>query len=329
MSSERPIAQAGSVLATARRVLEVEAQAIRDTSERLGADFERAVELVVTCKGRVVVTGMGKSGQICRKLAATFASTGTSSFFLHAAEGAHGDLGMFARGDVCIGVSYSGTTDELLALLPSIKRLEIPLIAITGGVDSPLAEQADALLDVRVEAEACPMGLAPTASTTATLAVGDALAVAALESKGFTERDFAQLHPGGALGRQLLRVSEVMHPGDSVPTVAESVAMPEALAAMTAGGLGLVGVTGAGGKLVGVVTDGDIRRGVLEHGSLVELSAAEIMSSAPKTVASNALAAEALATMERHTITALFIVDADGRPGGVVHMHDLLRAGVV
>lgn len=319
-----------AALETARRVIRVEREALDEISERLDeAGFAKAVELVLRCKGRVVVTGMGKSGQICRKIAATMASTGTSAFFLHAGEAIHGDLGMFSRGDVCIGVSNSGTTQELLSLLPGVKRLGLPLIAITGGLESPLAEAADVVLDVRVRMEACPMGLAPTASTTATLAMGDALAVAVLEAKGFTDRDFAMLHPGGALGRKLMRVEEVMRPDSRVPLVTSSDSLADTLQAMTRGGLGCVGVIDGGGALVGVVTDGDVRRAVIRHGDLSGHSAGELMSKNPKTVAAEALAEEALAVMEQFSITALFILETgSGRPIGIVHLHDLLKASV-
>jgi arabinose-5-phosphate isomerase len=324
----RPI-DSKAALETARRVIRVEREALDEISERLDEGFAKAVDLVLRCKGRVVVTGMGKSGQICRKIAATMASTGTSAFFLHAGEAIHGDLGMFARGDVCIGVSNSGTTQELLSLLPGVKRLGLPLIAITGGLESPLAEAADVVLDVRVRMEACPMGLAPTASTTATLAMGDALAVAVLEAKGFTDRDFAMLHPGGALGRKLMRVEEVMRPGAQVPLVPSTASLADTLKAMTQGGLGTVGVVEEGGALVGVVTDGDVRRAVIRHGDLSGHSADELMSKNPKTVAAEALAEEALSVMEQFSITALFILETgSARPIGIVHLHDLLKASV-
>ncbi len=322
---------AKAAVETARRVIRIECEALDEIGARLTEDFARAVELVVRCKGRVVVTGMGKSGQICRKIAATMSSTGTSSFFLHAGEAVHGDLGMFARGDVCIAISNSGTTQEVLALLPAVKRFGLPLIAITGGLESALAQAADVVLDVRVRMEACPMNLAPTASTTATLAMGDALAVAVLEAKGFTDRDFAQLHPGGALGRKLLRVEEVMHPDAQVPLVATTATLAETLRAITEGGLGTVGVVETGGKglLVGVITDGDVRRAVLRHGDVSAKTAAELMSNNPKTVAAEALAEEALATMEKHSITSLFILETGTRrPIGIVHLHDLLKASV-
>jgi len=315
-------------LETARTVIRLEAEALGTLRDRLDESFERAVERIVECRGRTVIVGMGKSGQICRKLAATFSSTGTAALFLHAAEAAHGDLGMLARGDVCIAVSNSGTTEEVVMLLPSIKRLGLPLIAMTGNTASPLAEAADVVLDVRVEREACPLNLAPTASTAVTLAMGDALAVAVLEAKGFTERDFAVLHPGGTLGRQLLRICEIMHEASSVPLVHAGSSLEDGVRAMTEGGLGTVGVVDASRRLIGVVTDGDLRRAVMEHENLNGLSVDQVMTSSPKVVGGDSLAAEALALMERHSITSLFILDAEGKPRGILHLHDLLRAGV-
>jgi arabinose-5-phosphate isomerase len=316
-------------LDTARRVLDIEAKAIIEASRRLDAGFERAVDLVMACRGRIVVTGMGKSGQVCRKIAATLASTGTSAFFLHAAEASHGDLGMLARGDACLAISNSGTTRELVALLPAMKRLSVPIIAITGGRHSPLAENADVVLDAGVEVEACPLGLAPTASTTVQLAVGDALAVAVLERRGFSSEDFGLLHPGGALGKRLLRVADLMRPHSEVPRVTETDPLAVVLETMTRGGLGVVGVVGDRGGLLGVVTDGDIRRALLRDSQIQTRAGGELMSRTPKTVAANALAAEALATMERHSITSLFIIDESTRaPIGVIHLHDLLRADV-
>jgi arabinose-5-phosphate isomerase len=318
-----------AAVSTARRVLRVEADAITEAARRLGPGFERAVEIIFACRGRVVVTGMGKSGQICRKIAATMASTGTSSFFLHPAEASHGDLGMLARGDVCVAVSNSGTTRELVALLPSIKRLSVPLIAITGGKQSPLAETADVVLDSEVAEEACPLGLAPTASTTVQLAIGDALAVAVLDRRGFSSDDFALLHPGGALGRRLLRVRDVMHPSTQIPHVGERDPIRAVVEAITKGGLGVVPVVDPAGTLAGVITDGDLRRALLRNADISSAVAADVMTRTPKTVAAAALAAEALATMEKHSITSLFIVDEPaGRPIGIIHLHDLLRADV-
>lgn len=317
------------VLAIARRVISVEINALTDLSARLDEEFERAVDIIMSCKGRVVVTGMGKSGLICRKMAATFASTGTTSFFLHAAEATHGDLGMFSRGDVCIAISNSGTTRELLAVLPAVKRLRLPLIAITGGMNSALAHDADVVLDSSVAEEACPLGLAPTASTTAALALGDALAVAVLEKRGFGSDDFALLHPGGALGRRLIRVGELMHHDAELPVVHTTADADTTLSAMSAGRLGVAGVVDDTDKLVGVITDGDIRRSVQKYGSLETKDAGTLMTRQPKTVAASELAAGALALMEEHSVTALFIVDDDtGRPVGVVHLHDLLHAQI-
>jgi arabinose-5-phosphate isomerase len=328
-AARSPRTSASRSLNSARRVLRIESEALDALANRLDGRFEEAVDTIIRCKGRVVVTGMGKSGQICRKIAATLASTGTSAFFLHAAEAAHGDLGMFARGDVCLAVSHSGTTQELVSLLPSVKRLRIPLIAMTGGLGSPLAQAADIVLDCSIEQEACPLGLAPTASTTTTLALGDALAVAVLEQRGFSERDFALLHPGGALGRKLLRVADLMHVGAGVPSVRVGSAIRETLTAISNGGFGVVAVVDGSGRLCGIVTDGDVRRALLRHERFHELRVDDVMTTNPKTVAESALASEALGIMEDHAITSLFIMDRKSRrPLGIVHLHDLLKAGV-
>lgn len=317
------------VLETGRRVIDIEVEGLGKLRDELGDPFVQAVRLMLACQGRVVVAGMGKSGQICRKIAATLSSTGTSSFFVHAAEAAHGDLGMFSRGDLCIAISYSGTTQEVVGILPSVKRLGIPLIAIAGSASSTLAKAGDVFLDVGVAREACPMNLAPTASTTATLAIGDALAVAVLEAKGFGAEDFAQLHPGGALGRRLIRVSEVMRRGDEIPTVSPDLGLAPTLQIMSDAGLGTVGVIDKTGALVGVITDGDLRRAVVSHGNIEGLQAQDLMSRGPKTVSADSLAAAALALMEKHSITTLFSVESDNNhPVGIVHLHDLLRAGI-
>jgi len=327
--AEREASAKDTVLGTARRVLTIEIDALRAVADRLDDAFERAVETILACRGRVVVTGMGKSGLVCRKIASTFASTGTSSFFLHAAEGVHGDLGMFARGDVCLAVSNSGKTQELLNLLPAVRRLAIPVIAVTGHASSPLAREADIVLDVAVPQEACPLGLAPTASTTVTMAIGDALAVAVIERRGFTERDFAMLHPGGTLGAKLLRVGDLMKAHASVPTVTADASLRAALEAISQGGLGVVAVVDASKALCGVITDGDVRRSALRHRDLESLTAGDVMTRDPKTIGAGALAAEALATMEARAITSLFIVEAPTRSLlGIVHLHDLLKAGV-
>jgi len=272
---------------------------------------------------------MGKSGHVGRKVASTLASTGTPAFFLHAAEALHGDLGMLGRQDLVLAVSNSGETSEILKLVPHMKRLGVPLIALVGRVESTLGRTADIVLDASVGEEACPLGLAPTASTTAALAMGDALAVALLEHRGFRPEDFAALHPAGTLGRRLLRVSDLMHVGDAVPRVTVDSRMAEALVEMTAKRLGVAAVVEDDGRLVGVVTDGDLRRALGAGEALMTRSVGDVMGRRPKTVAADALAARAVATMERHAITVLFIVDAHDRLTGVIHLHDLLRAGVV
>jgi arabinose-5-phosphate isomerase len=319
------------VLQRAREVLEIEAEGINSLRERLDESFRRAVELLYDCRGKVVVTGMGKSGIVCRKIAATLASTGTPSFFLHAGEGIHGDLGMVMRGDVILALSNSGETEEILKLLPHIKLNRLKLIVMTGKLDSTLARAGDVVLDVGVAQEACPLGLAPTASTTAALAVGDALAVVLLEKKEFKEQDFALRHPGGILGRKLiLRVEHLMKTGDEIPLVREDTSMKEALLEITSKRLGITGVVGGDGSLVGVITDGDLRRGLEKKGDIFSLKAAELMTRDPKTIAFDTLAAEAVAVMEQFSITALFILDPQGRkPNGVIHLHDIIKAGVV
>jgi arabinose-5-phosphate isomerase len=316
-------------LVHARRVLTIEAAAIRALSDRLDDAFVRAIELIAPCGGKVVVTGMGKSGHVCRKIAATLASTGTPAFFLHAAEALHGDLGMLERKDLVLAISNSGETVEILELIPVVKRLGLPLVVMTGRADSTLGRAADVVLDVSVAEEACPLGLAPTASTTATLAMGDALAVALLEHRGFRTEDFAALHPAGTLGRKLLRVADLMHTGDAVPRVLTTTATKDMLLEITSKRLGVTAVVDGDGRLAGVVTDGDLRRALAEPGDLLSRTAGAVMSRRPKTIEAQALAATALAIMERHAITSLFVVDAAGRPEGVVHLHDLLRAGVV
>jgi arabinose-5-phosphate isomerase len=326
----------------ARRVLEIEADAVRALVERVGPEMDRAVELLAGISGKVVVTGLGKSGLIARKVAATLASTGTPAFFVHAGEGVHGDLGMAVKGDAVVVVSYSGETREVVAMLPLFKRLRLPLVALTGVVDSTLAKAADVVLDVSVREEACPLSLAPTASTTAALAMGDALALVLMERRGFREQDFAYLHPAGSLGRRLMRVADLMHQGAEMPIVAQAVTLGEAVHEMTAKRLGHTGVVDDAGELVGVLSDGDLRRALERGGAVMDVPVAELLRRDPNTIrehaltASNvvtigeqALGAEALAVMERHSITALFIVDDRRRPRGVLHLHDLLKAGVV
>ena len=311
-------------LAVARRVLDVEIAAVRALAERLGLEFSRAVDLLLGCDGKVVVSGLGKSGIVCRKIAATLASTGTPALFLHAA-----DIGMLARGDAFLAVSNSGRTPELVALLAPARRLGLPVLAMSGDPASPLARGADVVLDTSVAAEACPLGLAPTASTTVTLALGDALAIALLERRGFRDDDFASLHPGGSLGRRLKCVDELMQAGERLPSITLDTPMAEAVQEMSAKGLGITGVVDASGRLVGALTDGDLRRALQSHGELRGLLARDLMTRGPRTVPAGVLAESALALMEEHGITALFIVDGEGRPTGVLHLHHLLRAGVV
>ena len=318
-----------------RRVLRIEADAILGLISGLedpstSSRFVRAVEMLRDCRGRVAVTGMGKSGSIAQKIASTLASTGTPAFFLHPAEGGHGDLGMLVRGDVVIAVSNSGETDELIELLPAIKRLGLKLIALVGDPSSTLARQSDAAIDVSVVVEACEMVVAPTASTTAALAMGDPLAVALLEERGFTEQDFALLHPSGSLGRRLLwRVLDLMHVGEQVPTVSQEALMSEAVEEISRKKLGMTAVVDGTGRLTGIITDGDLRRALQKEGHLLQRRVKECMTPHPKTIDREALAAKALEVMERLSITSLLIVDRQERPEGVIHLHDLLKVGVV
>jgi arabinose-5-phosphate isomerase len=313
-----------TTLATAKRVLRIEAEAIAGLIERLDERFEKAVELLFQCKGRVVVTGLGKSGLIGRKLAATFASTGTPSFFLHAAEALHGDLGMLTDNDVLLAISSSGETEELLEVLEAVKRLGIELITLTAEQRSTLAGASDIVLDIAVKEEACSLNLAPTASTAAALAMGDALAIALLERRGFKEEDFAALHPGGRLGKKLRRVESMMHSGDDAPRVLPTAKMPDVIYEMSRKGLGLATVTEADGRLLGIITDGDLRR-VMEKRkeNVLELTASDCMTRNPTTLPRTELAASALRVMEEKKITSILVVDAGGRLEGVVHIHDL------
>jgi len=318
-----------SLVELGREVIDIEASAVRALAGRVDEAFVRACRYCLECEGRVVVTGMGKSGHIAGKIAATLASTGTPAFFLHPGEASHGDLGMITPSDVVLAVSNSGETPEILTILPLIKRLSVPLISMTGRTGSTLARAADAHLDVTVEKEACPLNLAPTASTTATLAMGDAMAVALLKSRGFTEEDFAFSHPGGSLGRRLLvRIEDVMRTGDAVPTVPPETPISEGLFEMTRKGLGMTAVVSDDGSLLGIYTDGDLRRTLDTGHDLQTTPIREVMTRNVKTVSSNMLAAEAVHLMETHSITALLVVDS-GRVVGAFNVHDLLHAGVM
>ncbi len=313
-----------------RRVLQMEAEAVRALAERLDASFDLALDLLQSCRGRVVLTGMGKSGFIAKKVAATLASTGTPALFLHPAEGVHGDLGMVVRGDVVLAISNSGETEELISLLPAFKRLGVRLVSLVGNPHSTLARESDVALDVGVAEEACPLNLAPTASTTAALAMGDALAVALLERRGIRPEDFALIHPGGTLGKRLLlKVEELMHGGEELPLVAQDVLMREAIPVISGKRLGMTAVTDGDGLLTGIITDGDLRRALQRWPDLLERPVHSVMTRTPKCIGRRELAAKAVQVMEQHAITSLLIVDEAGRPEGVIHLHDLLRAGVV
>ncbi len=320
------------VLKEARRVLRVEAQSLLDLAERIDENFSRAVEFLYSCKGKVVLMGMGKSGLVGRKISSTFASTGTPSFFLHPAEGLNGDFGMLAREDVIIAISNSGETRELLEVLPLIKRFGNRLIIFTGNLNSPLAKAGDVTLDIRVKEEACPLNLAPTASTTATLALGDAFAVALMGKRNFKKEDFAMLHPGGALGKRLLlKVEDLMHVGNAFPMVSEKTLMKEAIFEITSKRLGVTGVCNTEGHLVGVVTDGDLRRALEKINDLFSREASEVMTRSPRWIEKDELAARAVQRMEEYSITSLFVFNKGGDkvPVGIIHLHDLLKAGVV
>jgi arabinose-5-phosphate isomerase len=313
-------------LETGRRVLEIEARAIAELIGRLDARFERAVETILSCRGRLVVAGMGKSGLIGQKISATFSSTGTPSFFLHPAEALHGDLGRLVPTDVLMGLSYSGETEELLRLLDTVKRLAIPLIVLTGQPASTLAQASDVVIDVSISKEACPLGLAPTASTTAMLAVGDALAMALLEKHGFKAEDYAALHPGGGLGVRLRRVENVMHTGNEIPRVSPETTLPDVIYEISKKGLGHCAVVESDGRLAGVISDGDLRRFFQRQGGhALEHCAADLMTRTPATIGRGELATRALNIMEGRRITSLIVVDGEGRLEGVVHIHDLWR----
>lgn len=329
MNANEPISNRNA-LDLARQVLSIEAKAVEALIGRLDDKFTSALQLILHCRGRVVVSGMGKSGHIARKIASTMASTGTPAFFVHPGEASHGDLGMITADDVLIALSNSGESPELLTILPIVKRRGAKLIAMTGNPASSMAREADVHLDVSVAQEACPLGLAPTASTTAALALGDALAIALLDVRGFGAEDFARSHPGGALGRRLLvHVNDLMHSGDALPKVPETALLTEALLEMSRKGLGMTAVVGDADRLIGLFTDGDLRRALDKTLDIRAAKVAEVMTHNPRTIGPDKLAAEAVQMMDQHKINGLLVVDADGRLVGALNMHDLLRAGVV
>jgi len=322
--------QAQQLKDSALAVIAIEKQVVESLIERIDNDFIKACQLFLACQGRVIVTGMGKSGHIAGKIAATLASTGTPAFFVHPGEASHGDLGMITRQDVVLALSNSGETDEVLTILPIIKRLGVPLVAMTGKPDSSLARFSDAHLNVSVKQEACPLGLAPTASTTAALVMGDALAVALLEIRGFTRDDFALSHPGGSLGRRLLmKVGDIMHRGDEIPVVSQQAFISEALLEMTEKKLGMTAVVNQQGQVTGIFTDGDLRRMLEKNYDVHQTCIADVMTAPCLTIDSEMLAAQAMQIMEQKKINALLIVDKENKPVGALNMHDLLKAGIV
>ena len=313
-----------------RAVIEIEAKMISNLVSRIDQDFVKACHHLHHCEGRIAVTGVGKSGHIGKKIAATFASTGSPAFFIHPSEAKHGDIGMITKKDILLALSNSGESEEILSILPFIKRLQIPLISLTGKPHSTLAKAATVNLDVGVEKEACPLGLAPTSSTTAALVMGDALAMALLDRRGFTENDFALSHPGGTLGRRLLlRVDEIMHHSDEVPIVKHDVSLKEALVEMTRKKLGITTVVNESGALIGIFTDGDVRRAFDRNADIHKTQINQVMSKNPKTITHDMLAAEALSIMETYKITSLVITNDRSEPSGIIHIHDILRAGVI
>lgn len=317
------------LLSKARAIVDIEIQALEDLKAQLDAQFVRAVDLMETCKGRVIITGMGKSGLIGKKIAATLSSTGTPAYFLHPAEGSHGDLGMMMKQDVVIAISNSGETPEILGILPLVKRFGVPLIGMTGKANSTLAQQSDVVLNIAVRQEACPLGLAPTASTTATLALGDTLAVVLLERRGFSEEDFAMFHPAGNLGKRLLlKAQDVMHSGIALPLVSVNTPFLEALMEVSSKKLGMAIVLDEAGRMQGVLTDGDVRRALTRFSDPREIPLVDVMTRSPKLVAPDELAVTALRRMEEHKITVLVSCTPDGKPLGVVHLHDILKTGI-
>jgi arabinose-5-phosphate isomerase len=319
------------ILDIAKKVLKIEADAVSALIEKLNSDFEKAVEIIFSSRGRVVVTGMGKSGLVGKKIAATLASTGTPAFFLHPAEASHGDLGMVTADDVIVAISNSGETEELVGLIPFLKRFNVSLISMTGNPDSTLSKAAEVTLDVSVKEEACPMGVVPTASTTATLAMGDALAVALLIKRGFKEEDFAFFHPGGSLGKKLfIKVKDLMHTGDTLPFVSPDMPMIKATVEISSKRLGVTIVAGSDKRILGIITDGDLRRGIEKWGkAFFDMNAGEVMTKNPKTISEDELALKALSIMEKHSITSIVVPDDNGKAVGIIHLHDILKQGIV
>lgn len=320
-----------NILNIAKRVLKIEADAVLALIERLNSNFEKAVEIIYRSKGRVVVTGMGKSGLVGKKIAATLASTGTPAFFLHPAEASHGDLGMVTSNDVIIAISNSGETEELAGLIPFLKRFNVSLISMTGSPNSTLSKAADVNLDISIKEEACPLGIVPTASTAATMAMGDALAVALLTKRGFNEEDFAFFHPGGSLGKKLfIKVGDLMHTGDALPVISPDTSMTGAVMEISSKRLGVAIVVDADKKILGIITDGDVRRGIEKWGKgFFDMSSEAVMTRNPKTISEEELAAKALSIMEKLSITSLAVPDENGRAVGIIHLHDILRKGIV
>jgi len=312
-----------------KEVVRIEAEAIRALEDRIDDTFQRAVDILLECKGRVIITGMGKSGIIAKKIASTLTSTGTAAFFLHPAEGVHGDLGAVLKEDVVICISKSGSTEEILRLVPLFKRRGVPIITMTGNLESDLAKRSDVVLNVSVKEEACPYDLVPTSSTTAALVMGDALALAALQERGFSVEDFAQYHPAGDIGRRLLlQVDDIMHTGEEIPKVNEDTSLPNAILEITSKRLGATCVMGGNGRLMGIITDGDLRRLIEKRHDIWDLRAKDVMSRDPRCIRAGVLAAKALLLMENHSITQLIVLDEKDDPVGIVHLHDILKAGL-
>jgi arabinose-5-phosphate isomerase len=317
------------VIKEAKQVFQLEGKSVAEIAKKIDQNFAEAIELLYNCRGRIIITGIGKSGLVGRKISSTFSSTGSPTIFLHPAEAQHGDLGIVTTDDVVIAISYSGNTEELLSLLPYFKRFGIKIIAVTGNPQSSLAKNSDVYLDVGISREACPFGTIPTTSSTATLVMGDALAICLLKKRNLKKEDFALFHPGGTIGKTLLlRVKELMHTGDENPVVNENVSLKEAIYEMTSKGLGMTSVAGNRGKLVGIVTDGDLRRILEREGNVINLPVKKVMTRNPKTIAEDTLAAQALMIMEKYSITSLVAVDDKQRPYGVIHLHDILKAGI-